>query len=70
MTNMKNILIVAFALIIFSCNANDKTTTEDTSTKNEVGVQNDNGGIPDTTNAINLSTHKKDTTMKSKDSLK
>ena len=67
---MKNILIVAFGFIIFSCNTSDKKTTEDTSTKNEVGVQNDNGGIPDTTNAINLSTHKKDTTMKPKDSLK
>lgn len=68
MTNMKNILIVAFAFIIFSCNSNDSKTSEDTNTKNEVGVQNVNGGIPDTTNAINLSTHKKDTTMK--DSLK
>ena len=66
---MKNILIVAFGFIIFSCNSSDKKTTEDKS-KNEAGLQNDNGGIPDTSNAINLSTHKKDTTMKSKDSLK
>ena len=33
-------------------------------------VQNVNGNILDTTNSINLSTHKKDTTMNSKDSLK
>ena len=67
---MKKVFFAAFILIIFSCNSNEKKTTEDTSTKNEVGVQSDNGGIPDTTNAINLSTHKKDTTMNSKDSLK
>ena len=70
MINMKKILIVVFALMIFSCNSNDKKTTGNKNTKNEVGVQNDNGGIPDTTNAIDLSTHKKDTTVKSKDSLK
>ncbi len=55
---------------MYSCSSNDKKTNEDSKTKNEVGVQNDNGGIPDTTNAINLSTHKKDTTQKSKDTMK
>ncbi|HEV8080462.1 MAG TPA: hypothetical protein VGP43_07115 [Chitinophagaceae bacterium] len=68
---MKNILtITATSLLIIGCASNDKKTTEDAETKNEVGVQNPNGNIPDTTNAINLSTHKKDTTMNSKDSSK
>ena len=57
------IIIALSALIIFSCNSNDKTTT-DTSDQNQVGVPNTDGVLPDTTNAINLSTHKKDTTQK------
>ena len=60
---MKTICIALLTLVIFSCSSNDKKTTEDKS-KNEVGVQNDNGGVPDTTNAINLSTHKKDTVQR------
>lgn len=66
---MKKIFIAALALMIFSCSSNDKKTTEDKS-KNEAGVQTDNGGIPDTTNAINLGTQKKDTAQKAKDSVK
>ncbi len=67
---MKKILfVIALAPVIFSCNSNNKKTTEDTKSQNEAGVQNVNGNVPDTTNAINLSTHKKDTTQ-SKDSLK
>lgn len=65
----KIIFIIALSAGIFSCSSNDKKTTEDTKDKNEVGVQNVNGNIPDTTNAINLSTHKTDTTQ-SKDSRK
>lgn len=67
---MKLILLAASSLIFFSCTSGDKKTTEDSKSKNEVGVQNVNGNIPDTTNAINLSTHKKDTTIRSKDSLR
>jgi hypothetical protein len=67
---MKKILIATVSLMLLSCGSNDSKTTEDTKSKNEVGVQNVNGGIPDTTNAIDLSTHKKDTTMNAKDSLK
>lgn len=67
---MKKIFILVFASVFFSCNSNDRKTTEDTKNKHVVGVPNVNGNIPDTTNAINLSTHKKDTTMRSKDSLK
>ena len=67
---MKKMVIAAFSLLIFGCNSNDKKTTEDTKSTNEVGVQNVNGNLPDTTNAINLSTQKKDTTMNPKDSLK
>jgi len=67
--SMNKIFIAAVILIFFGCNTSGKKSIEDTKNKNEVGVQNVNGGIPDTTNAINLSTHKKDTTMKTKDSL-
>ncbi len=66
----KYLLIITFITLVYSCNNSDKTTTEETQNKNEVGVQNVNGNIPDTTNSIDLSTHKKDTTMNSKDSLK
>ncbi len=65
----KIIFIIALSTGIFSCSSKDKKTTEDSKSQNEAGVQNVNGNIPDTTNAINLSTHKKDTTQ-SKDSLK
>lgn len=64
----KIILIITISAGIFSCSSDDKKVTDDKS-KNEAGVQNDNGGIPDTTNAINLSTHKKDSAQ-TKDSVK
>jgi uncharacterized membrane protein len=66
---MKKIYFAAIILSLFSCKSNE-TTTEDTKNSNQVGVPNVNGNIPDTTNAINLSTQKKDTTAKSKDSMR
>ena len=65
----KTLIMIALSQVMYSCSSNEKKTTEDAN-KNEVGVQNNNGGIPDTTNTINLSTHKKDTTQKSKDTVK
>lgn len=67
---MKKLFIIGLTFTFFSCNSKDDKVTDDSKTKNEVGVQNDTGGIPDTTNAINLSTHKKDTVQKLKDSVK
>jgi hypothetical protein len=65
---MKKIFVViAASAFIFSCSSKDEKTTGET--KNEAGVQNVNGNIPDTTNAIDLSTSKKDTAGTS-DSLK
>ncbi len=61
--------MAAIVLSLVSCKANE-TTTEDTKNSNQVGVPNVNGNIPDTTNAINLSTQKKDTTAPSKDSMR
>jgi len=55
---MKKLFIIMLSPLIFSCSSNDKKTTEET--KNEAGVQNVNGNIPDTANSINLSTHKND----------
>ncbi len=66
---MKKIFIAAIVLILISCQSNE-TATEGTKNSNQVGVPNVNGNIPDTTNAINLSTQKKDTTAKSKDSMR
>jgi hypothetical protein len=59
---MKKVVIMSIITsVIFSCSSNDKkSTTNDSKNNNEVGVPNVNGNIPDTTNAINLSTHKKD----------
>jgi len=65
---MKKIFIVAFTTMIFGCDSGEKTTVEDTKENNQVGVPNANGNIPDTSNAINLSTQKKDPVQK--DSLK
>jgi hypothetical protein len=68
---MKKIACIALSVVIFSCASKDEKTTGTTtdSAKNEAGVQNVNGNIPDTTNAINLSTEKKDT-LQSPDSIK
>ncbi|MEO7120037.1 MAG: hypothetical protein ABIY62_03015 [Ginsengibacter sp.] len=54
------ILILAFAC--FSCHStSDKKARADSiETYHQVGVPNTNGGIPDTTNSIDL-THKLDT---------
>ena len=64
----KTLIMIALSQVMYSCSSNEKKTTD--ANKNEVGVQNNNGGIPDTTNTINLSTHKKDTAQKSKDTVK
>ncbi|GAC1381012.1 MAG: hypothetical protein NVSMB45_05110 [Ginsengibacter sp.] len=60
---MKN-LILLFALLLglYSCSPDKTKTNENTKSNMEVGVQNANGNMPDTTNAINLSTQKKDST--------
>ena len=66
---------IIFGLIVaatfFGCHASsDKQAKSDsTPTNHEVGVQNATGGIPDTTNAINLD-HKLDTISNRKDSSK
>ena len=65
----KLFFIIALFPVIFSCTSNNKKTTEDSKSPSEVGVQNANGNLPDTSNAINLSTHKKDT-VQSTDSIK
>lgn len=52
------ILYTALLLTFLGCK--DKSAEGD-KTQNQTGVPNVNGNIPDTTNAINLSTQKKDT---------
>ena len=64
----KTLVIIIFPLFVLSCNSHKKNT-QDEKSQNEVGIQNVNGNLPDTTNAINLSTHKKDSSAV-KDSLK
>lgn len=51
-------------LVSMSCNHNNKDKTP---TYREVNVKNVNGNIPDTTNAIDLSTKKSDTALSKKD---
>ena len=54
---MKRLLIIiAASAFIYSCSSKEEETTGET--KTEAGVQNVNGNIADTTNAINLSTSK------------
>lgn len=53
----KLLVIIAASALIYSCaSKEEETSTEEI--KNEAGVQNVNGNIPDTTNAIDLSTSK------------
>ena len=63
-------LIIGLVSVISGCNSSDKKKTDDTKTDNQVGVQNVNGNIPDTTNAMNINTHKKDSSGTGKDSAK
>ena len=55
--------ILSLSLLIFACNS-QKTSNEkmgeDVDPHQNVGVDNVNGNIPDTTNTINLSTNKVD----------
>ncbi len=52
-----------FAVVLVSfmctCNSEEKKDTEEekVETNNQAGVSNVNGNMPDTTNAINLTTH-------------
>ena len=66
---MKKVIICATLFVFFGCSSDAKKTTTDDAKKNEVGVPNVNGNMPDTTNAINLSTHKKDSAT-AKDSMR
>jgi hypothetical protein len=69
---MKSIIFgLIVATTIFGCHAasDKKANSDSTPTYHEVGVQNATGGIPDTTNAINL-THNLDTISNRKDSSK
>ena len=59
---MKQILVVAATLAIVACSSNSSDKKDDVSEKseNQPGIQNVNGNIPDTTNAINLDKSKTD----------
>ena len=58
---MKKLLAILLIAGIISCNS-DKNEKEDESKEgaNEPGIENVNGNIPDTTNAINLDNDKRD----------
>jgi hypothetical protein len=62
---MKKLFAILLIAGIFSCNS-DKNEKEDKSKEgaNEPGIQNVNGNIPDTTNAINLDNDKRDSSSK------
>ena len=68
---MKLILILS-AMILFSCNDNKHSNTEmgkDVDPYRRVGIENVNGNVPDTTNTLDLSTKKTDSSTLIKDSL-
>ena len=56
--------------LMVGCNSSDKKKTDDTKSDGQVGVQNANGNVPDTINAIKLSTDVKDSSSMGKDSVK
>ena len=64
------IIIIGLVSVILGCNSGDEKKTDETKTDSQVGVQNVNGNIPDTTNAIKLSTDKNDSAGMRKDSAK
>ncbi|HEY5393073.1 MAG TPA: hypothetical protein VIJ57_13200 [Hanamia sp.] len=67
MKNLSTAILLLFVSTIFlftSCNNNKEKKTP---TYNEVNVKNVNGNIPDTTNAIDLSTRKTDSANSTKD---
>jgi hypothetical protein len=64
------VLIIGLVSLISGCNSSGKKKADETKTDNPTGVQNVNGNIPDTTNAINLSTQKKDSASMRKDSVR
>jgi hypothetical protein len=69
---MKQFILILFALPVFSCNNTNKKKDVPAS-ENSTGVQNVNGNIPDTTNAISLGSKTDSTKTDSsfvKDSLK
>ena len=57
---MLSVFLIAF---VCGCN-NEKKKPDKTETNDKVGVENANGNIPDTTNAIDLTTHKDSATKK------
>ena len=70
---MKKLFIAlsAFSISFFACNSNNKSNSkagEKVEPYNKAGVQNVNGNIPDTTNTIDLSTEKVDSTATKSDS--
>ncbi len=67
---MKNIIgFFVLVLILISCTSDNDmkykdTDKEEVKSQNPVGIQNVNGGIPDTINTIDIGTHQPDTTLK------
>jgi hypothetical protein len=69
---MKKLFILcAVSISLLSCNSNNKSNSkagEKVEPYSKVGVENVNGNIPDTTNAIDLSTKKVDSAATKSDS--
>ena len=54
----KSLPLLLITLCFLSCSNSDTKDKKDAKDESSVGVQNVNGNIPDTTNAINIGTHK------------
>ena len=69
---MKKLFILyIFSISLLACNSNNKSNSkagEKVEPYNKAGVQNVNGNIPDTTNTIDLSPEKVDSTATKSDS--
>lgn len=67
---MKNAIgFFVLVLMFMSCTSDNdmnykETDKKEIKTENPVGIQNVNGGIPDTVNTIDIGTHQPDTTLK------
>ena len=68
MKNLSTLILLFFVSATFFFTSCTNNKEKKTPTYNEVNVKNVNGNIPDTTNAIDLSTKKTDSTHGTRDS--
>ncbi len=65
---MKKILVICSLVVMIACHSNGSSKIDNKKLDNDANVQNVNGNIPDTTNSVDINSHKKDASDTVKDS--